>query len=67
MGLLKTWLFLSKTNRHRSYHKDGILFDGSSVDGFVDINDSDLVIKPDPDTFSTLPWRPEEKGVPVHL
>ena len=43
--------------------KDGLLFDGSSIEGFVDINESDLVIKPDPDTFSTLPWRPEEKGV----
>ena len=43
--------------------KDGLLFDGSSIEGFVDINESDLVLKPDPDTFSTLPWRPEEKGV----
>jgi glutamine synthetase len=43
--------------------KDGLLFDGSSIEGFVDINSSDLIIKPDPDTFSTLPWRPEEKGV----
>jgi glutamine synthetase len=43
--------------------KDGLLFDGSSVEGFVDINNSDLVIKPDPATFSSLPWRPEEKGV----
>ncbi|MGC9517590.1 MAG: type I glutamate--ammonia ligase [Methanomicrobiales archaeon] len=43
--------------------KDGLLFDGSSIEGFVDINDSDLVIKPEPETFSTLPWRPEERGV----
>ncbi len=43
--------------------KEGLLFDGSSIEGFVDINESDLIIKPDPDTFSTLPWRPEEKGV----
>lgn len=43
--------------------KDGILFDGSSIEGFVDINNSDLILKPDPDTFSTLPWRPDEKGV----
>ncbi len=43
--------------------KDGLLFDGSSVAGFVNINESDLIIKPDPDTFSPLPWRPEEKGV----
>jgi glutamine synthetase len=43
--------------------KDGLLFDGSSIEGFVDINESDLIIKPDPDTFSTLPWRPDVKGV----
>ncbi|MDR2624250.1 MAG: type I glutamate--ammonia ligase [Methanobrevibacter sp.] len=42
---------------------DGMLFDGSSVDGFVEINESDLVLKPDPKTFSSLPWRPEEFGV----
>ncbi|MEA4956414.1 Glutamine synthetase [bioreactor metagenome] len=42
---------------------DGILFDGSSVDGFVEINDSDLIMKPDPSTVSLLPWRPEETGV----
>ena len=43
--------------------KDGLLFDGSSVEGFVDINNSDLILKPDPKTFSSLPWRPEEQGV----
>lgn len=43
--------------------ENGLLFDGSSIEGFVDINASDLIIKPDPDTFSTLPWRPEEQGV----
>ncbi len=41
---------------------NGLLFDGSSVAGFVDINDSDLALKPDISTFSTLPWRPEDKG-----
>lgn len=43
--------------------KDGLLFDGSSIEGFVDINNSDLILKPDPKTFSALPWRPEEQGV----
>ena len=43
--------------------KDGLLFDGSSVEGFANINESDLILKPDPETFSTLPWRPDEKGV----
>ena len=42
---------------------DGVLFDGSSIDGFVEIEDSDLLMKPDPSTFSLLPWRPEDSGV----
>ena len=54
---------LVKPDQMEDILKDGLLFDGSSVEGFVDINESDLVLKPDPDTFSTLPWRPEEKGV----
>ncbi len=42
--------------------EDGVLFDGSSIAGFVGINDSDLALKPDISTFSTLPWRPDEQG-----
>lgn len=51
------------TNSHQveDLLEDGLLFDGSSIKGFVDINDSDLIIKPDPDTFS-LSWKAEEKG-----
>jgi glutamine synthetase len=36
--------------------KEGKGFDGSSVAGFVRIEESDLVIKPDPRTFRLLPW-----------
>ena len=36
--------------------KDGKGFDGSSVEGFVRIEESDLVIKPDPATFRVMPW-----------
>jgi glutamine synthetase len=36
--------------------KEGKGFDGSSVEGFVRIEESDLVIKPDPKTFRILPW-----------
>lgn len=35
---------------------EGKGFDGSSVAGFVRIEESDLVIKPDPKTFRLLPW-----------
>jgi glutamine synthetase len=35
---------------------EGIMFDGSSVEGFARINESDMRLKPDPDTFAILPW-----------
>ncbi|MEF8776402.1 MAG: type I glutamate--ammonia ligase [Haloarculaceae archaeon] len=36
---------------------EGIYFDGSSIDGFVRIQESDMRLEPDPDTFAVLPWR----------
>jgi glutamine synthetase len=35
---------------------EGMHFDGSSVEGFARIHESDLVALPDPSTFSILPW-----------
>ena len=40
-----------------------LMFDGSSIDGFARINESDQCLVPDPDTFQVMPWRPREKGV----
>lgn len=37
---------------------EGLGFDGSSVEGFVRIDESDMVARPDPSTFSIIPWRP---------
>jgi len=34
-----------------------MMFDGSSIDGFVRIEESDMYLKPDYDTFCVLPWR----------
>lgn len=34
-----------------------MMFDGSSIDGFVRINESDMYLKPDYNTFTILPWR----------
>ncbi|ELY47469.1 type I glutamate--ammonia ligase [Natronorubrum sulfidifaciens] len=41
---------------------DGIYFDGSSIEGFVRIQESDMRLVPDPDTFAVLPWRNREDG-----
>ena len=43
--------------------EDGIGFDGSSIEGFARIDESDMVAMPDPNTFVILPWRPAENRV----
>ena len=35
--------------------------DGSSIVGFTTIDDSDLILKPDPNTFAIIPWLTEKK------
>ncbi|MDN7024650.1 type I glutamate--ammonia ligase [Methanoculleus sp. FWC-SCC1] len=42
---------------------DGIGFDGSSIEGFVRIEESDMLLKPDFDTYTLLPWRSHETAV----
>lgn len=36
--------------------EDGMTFDGSSIDGFSRIQESDVLAVPDPDTFELIPW-----------
>lgn len=43
--------------------EEGRGFDGSSIQGFARIDESDMVAMPDPDTFCILPWRGEEHKV----
>ena len=38
---------------------DGMMFDGSSIEGFARIEESDMYLKPDLDTFVIFPWRPQ--------
>ncbi len=38
----------------------GIWFDGSSVEGFARIQESDMHLRPDTSTYAVLPWSPEE-------
>jgi len=46
---------------------EGIYFDGSSINGFVRIQESDMRLDPDPETFAVLPWRSKEDGGAARL
>ena len=42
---------------------EGIGFDGSAIEGFARVYESDMLVRPDASTFSLLPWRNEGPGV----
>ena len=39
---------------------EGIGFDGSAIEGFARVYESDMLAKPDPSTFQVLPWRGDD-------
>ena len=41
---------------------EGIGFDGSAIEGFARVQESDMLAKPDPATFQVLPWTGEAQG-----
>jgi glutamine synthetase len=42
---------------------EGMGFDGSSIEGFARIEESDMIAMPDPKTFQLIPWRPSDRPV----
>jgi glutamine synthetase len=58
LGMLKS--FAITVEELEGALEDGMGFDGSSIEGFARIDESDMVALPDPDTFKLLPWRPRE-------
>jgi len=42
---------------------DGMGFDGSSIEGFARIEESDMVARPDPKSFVILPWESQKQRV----
>jgi len=58
LGMLKS--FAITVEELEAALEEGMGFDGSSIEGFARIDESDMVALPDPDTFQLLPWRPRE-------
>jgi len=58
LGMLKS--FAITVGELEGALENGMGFDGSSIEGFARIDESDMVALPDPDTFQLLPWRPRE-------
>ena len=58
LGFLKS--FAITVEELKRALEDGMGFDGSSIEGFARIDESDMVALPEPDTFQILPWRPRE-------
>src|SRR3990170_1815208 len=61
LGFLKS--FAITVEELEEAFEEGMGFDGSSIEGFARIDESDMLAMPDPTTFCALPWRPKERGV----
>lgn len=59
-SMKNTSIIASELPRAMEY---GICFDASNIKGFMNVGESDLLLKPDPTTAEILPWRPQQSGV----
>jgi len=65
LGVLKS--FAITVQELEGALEQGMGFDGSSIEGFARIDESDMVAVPDPDTFQLLPWRPKEHNAVARM
>jgi glutamine synthetase len=63
LGLLKS--FAITVEELEDALDNGKVFDGSSIEGFTRIEESDMVAVPAPETFCVLPWRSSKQGEAV--
>ncbi|GBE54534.1 glutamine synthetase [archaeon BMS3Bbin15] len=61
LGVLKS--FAIPARELETAIDEGMGFDGSSILGYTPIHESDMIAMPDLDTFTLLPWRPQDKKV----
>lgn len=59
LGVLKS--FAISPRELELAFEEGMGFDGSSIEGFARIEESDMVAMPDPSTFVVLPWRASQE------
>jgi glutamine synthetase len=57
LGFLKAFTITSQ--ELEGAFADGMGFDGSSIEGYARIQESDMVARPDASTFQVIPWRGE--------
>lgn len=55
-GKLRQTTVSSWSIDERFFKEGAPKLDGSSIQGFVEIHESDMVLKPDPSTFAIVPW-----------
>jgi len=60
-GLMQDVVIPAKQYTEGQVLTAGIGFDGSSVRGFKTIQESDMILKPDPETLAIIPWTTDEK------
>ena len=65
LGVLKSFAITVEELEGALEH--GMGFDGSSIEGFARIDESDMVAMPDPDTFRLIPWRPREHNAVARM
>ncbi|MDA1000116.1 MAG: glutamine synthetase family protein [bacterium] len=65
LGFLKSFAISAEELETAMY--DGHLFDGSAIEGFARIEESDMFAHPDPTTFCVLPWRPKSGGAVARM
>ncbi|MBW1690746.1 MAG: glutamine synthetase [Deltaproteobacteria bacterium] len=61
LGILKS--FAVTPSELEEGLEEGMGFDGSSIEGFARIEESDMIAMPEPSTFQFLPWRPQDRPV----
>ncbi len=59
LGVLKS--FALTVDELDNALEEGMGFDGSAIEGYTRIDESDMIAMPDPDTFLILPWRPQDQ------